>query len=87
MSSTMNSFLAIDLSPDVLDPSQIEAAIRRKQAQWSREAHQHPDPQTKRRAQESLERLVLIRTRLMDAHQRRQQADEARTYIAGVREQ
>lgn len=76
-----NSFLLIELDPDTTDQKEIDEAIRKKQAKWTRETNTSPRPDVKRAAQKNLDRLTAIKACLHNPDDRAKAAKAAKALI------
>ncbi|RJP75551.1 MAG: hypothetical protein C4524_11715 [Candidatus Zixiibacteriota bacterium] len=86
MTEFVNAYIALELDPAITDQSVIDATLKRKQGEWSKQANTHPVPEVKRRAQQNLAHLDHYRQRLSDPKLRAQEADQAREHIRQTRE-
>src|ERR1700679_362746 len=70
-----NFYILLGLDGSVSDPARIEAAIKSKQAEWSKDRN-HPNRGTQ--AQQNLELLKLIRPTMADPVKRAAEANDAK---------
>jgi hypothetical protein len=81
-----NCFILLQLSPDLDDEKVIKNEIKKKQAEWSRNAIINPNPEIVRSAQQSLENLGYINEIMTNPEKRKEEARKAKIEIAEIRE-
>ncbi|ETX02811.1 MAG: hypothetical protein ETSY1_02175 [Candidatus Entotheonella factor] len=80
-----NYYLLLDLDPSIRDWSTIEAQIKAKQSQWSRDKSQSPSRARKLKAEDNLKHLPDMHRVLQDDSLRQQEAKAAEKQLKAQR--